>query len=1033
VRDLGTPGTTNIALAKTATASSEYSSSYAASNAVDGDNGTLWIGTGDNYDWLKIDLGETALITKAVVSGYDATYGPRDYTIQVSTDDVEYTTVATVVDNTLATSEHIFTPATGRYVKLVITENNGYPWTYLREFEIYLAVGAVYEAQANAIGDVRWIMNGTTPAGTTRYYHIDFDTLDAGGKPAPAYGVDYSALAMPDGITVTIGTPEIIDNPNISPACSITSPSNGSQYRVDTSITFEGTCTDTDGTIASYAWSSSIDGTLSSASSFATSNLTVETHVVTLTGTDNEGGTGNASVTVIVTVNDPPTATITSPADGTEYRPGDSITFEGTGTDTDGTITAYEWTSSIDGPLEIVSSFNTSSLSKGLHTLTLAVTDNEGGAGTDSVEIRVNDPPVASITSPIGGSVYQQDESIPFAGTCTDSDGTITSTAWSSNTDGALSNANTFNMGLSVGTHVVSLTCIDNDNATEVANVTIRVNDPPTASITAPADGSVHNLGDSVTIGATAADTDGSVTAYAWTSDIDGALSSASSFSTSGLSLGTHTITLKATDSDGATATDSVTIKINDYPTASIILPTDGALYAGNENTPFEGTGSDTDGSVASYAWTSSIDGALGTTNSFSASGLSPGTHVITLSVTDDDGAATTASVSIIINDPPRASITDPASNAEYSQTDTAAFAGTCTDSDGTVTSYAWTSSIDGALGSATSFSTADLTVGTHVVTLTCTDNDGAAGSASIIVIQTEYDVDWLMQDIDARLGETVPIKFTVHSPITGGFIIDDTVVLKVYDPDGTQVFSAVYGTGQDEVRIDAEAEEYIADFPSSRDASTGDYTFRAEFASNRKNTNFETTLDIYTRLSKIIKDIRGGGKKAVSKVTKAVSRFMRVFTGGAPDEAAEAEMPEIIILNETYEGIRIITDYDFEWLIDRKTLRPGSTVPIKFTVHSPITGGFIIDDTVVLRVYDPDMNVVFRASYVEESVRVDAETEQYIANFKTPHDAPKGTYRVEVEFANAPDKFETTFDVHTRTSKIVDTVVSFFRRLFGR
>jgi hypothetical protein len=289
--------------------------------------------------------------------------------------------------------------------------------------------------------------------------------------------------------------------------------------------------------------------------------------------------------------------------------------------------------------------------------------------------------------------------------------------------------------------------------------------------------------------------------------------------------------------------------------------------------------------------------------------------------------------------------------------------------------------------------------------------------------------MDWLMQNIDARLGETVPIKFTVHSPITGGFIIDDTVVLRVYDPDGTQVFSAVYGTGQDEVRIDAEAEEYIVDFPSSRDASTGTYTVKAEFASDRKNTNFETSVEIQTGISKIINTVTKGGSKVVSEVTKAVSRFMRIFGGGE----AEAETPGIITLNETYEGIRIITDYDFEWLIDKKTLRPGSTVPIKFTVKSPVTGGFIIDDTVVVRVYDPDMNVMFSASYAEETIRVDASDEQYIANFKTQRGAPKGTYKVEVEFANAPDKFETTFDVHTRTSKVLDAIVSFFRRLFGR
>lgn len=42
-----------------------------------------------------------------------------------------------------------------------------------------------FHAQSNASGSVMWIMSGSTPAGTSRYYSILFDTSENGPKPAP--------------------------------------------------------------------------------------------------------------------------------------------------------------------------------------------------------------------------------------------------------------------------------------------------------------------------------------------------------------------------------------------------------------------------------------------------------------------------------------------------------------------------------------------------------------------------------------------------------------------------------------------------------------------------------------------------------------------------------------------------------------------------------------------------------------------------------------------------------------------------------
>lgn len=57
---------------------------------------------------------------------------------------------------------------------------------------------------------------------------------------------------------------------------------------------------------------------------------------------------------------------------------GEAVTFDGHGTDPDGTVVAYRWRSSIDGDLSAKASFDTSSLSAGEHIIYLKVQDNNG-------------------------------------------------------------------------------------------------------------------------------------------------------------------------------------------------------------------------------------------------------------------------------------------------------------------------------------------------------------------------------------------------------------------------------------------------------------------------------------------------------------------------------------------------------------------------------------------------------------------------------------------------------------------------------
>jgi uncharacterized repeat protein (TIGR02543 family) len=101
---------------------------------------------------------------------------------------------------------------------------------------------------------------------------------------------------------------------------------------------------------------------------------------------------GSANVTLYANWNTVPVAVIASPADGSIYTYGDSITFTGSSTDAeDGGLsgTSLVWTSDIDGEIGSGATLAISSLSHGNHVITLTSTDGNGATGTDLINISI--------------------------------------------------------------------------------------------------------------------------------------------------------------------------------------------------------------------------------------------------------------------------------------------------------------------------------------------------------------------------------------------------------------------------------------------------------------------------------------------------------------------------------------------------------------------------------------------------------------------------------------------------------------------
>jgi PKD repeat protein len=157
----------------------------------------------------------------------------------------------------------------------------------------------------------------------------------------------------------------------------------------------------------------------------------------------------------------------------------------------------------------------------------------------------------------------------------------------------------------------------------------------------------------------TSTQTEGSITSVSWDFG-DGS----TAFSTSSPALishtyavpGTYTVTLKLVDSFGNAATVSQSVTADELPTASFTGPASGVAGAA---VTFDGGGSsDPDGSITGYSW-SFGDGktsAAGPTTPHTYS--APGTHTVTLTVTDSSGLQSTTSHQVVISAAPGGALT---------------------------------------------------------------------------------------------------------------------------------------------------------------------------------------------------------------------------------------------------------------------------------------------------------------------------------------------------------------------------------------
>lgn len=329
-----------------------------------------------------------------------------------------------------------------------------------------------------------------------------------------------------------------------------------------------------------------------------------------------------------------------------------------------------------------------------------------------------------------------------------------------------LSTDESFSKKFTIGVHTIALNVTDDVNDTDTDSVTVTVNDMPHAD--AGGDRTVTK-GVTVTFDASSSIDDvGGIVSYEWNEE--GTVLSTSKKFNKKFSDGIHPITLKVTDKYAEYDSDTIKITVSAPPVAN----------AGPDRLVYEGTrillngtnSTDSDGHIVSYKW---ADGSeiYNTAQAFEK--VFPiGVHTIALTVTDNDGATGTDSVTIEVlkldKAPP---IADAGTDIVVGVGESVLLnASGSSDRDGNIVSYLWLE--DDILSNSVSFEKI-FDVGKHTITLTVTDNDNLEGSDNVIVTVLAPNVAPVAKagdDFNVAYGDYVHLDASQSSDTDGSIVL---------------------------------------------------------------------------------------------------------------------------------------------------------------------------------------------------------------------------------------------------------------------
>ena len=271
------------------------------------------------------------------------------------------------------------------------------------------------------------------------------------------------------------------------------------------------------------------------------------------------------------------------------------------------------------------------------------------------------------------------------------------------------------------------------------------VNTAPTVSISSPAGGSGFITGSVVAIAATAADADGTVASVEFFVDgVSIGVDNSSPYTANYTSVvGTHSLTARATDNQGAQTTSaavSITVANNPPPTVSITSPSNGASFITGSVVAIAANASDNVSVASVEFFVDGVSQGIDNTSPYTANYTAvSGSHSLTARATDNPGAqSTSAAISITVanNPPPTVSITSPSNNTSFIVGATVTINANASDNGSVASVEFFVDGVSQGLDNTSPYSVNYTGVlGSHTLTARATDNLGAQSTSSTINI----------------------------------------------------------------------------------------------------------------------------------------------------------------------------------------------------------------------------------------------------------------------------------------------------------
>ena len=191
-----------------------------------------------------------------------------------------------------------------------------------------------------------------------------------------------------------------------------------------------------------------------------------------------------------------------------------------------------------------------------------------------------------------------------------------------------------------------------------VGSMTVS-NQPPTVNLTSPVNGSTYTAPATVTLAATASDSDGSIARVEfWTGStlLNADTASPYAYSWAGVAAGSYALRAIAYDNQNATSTSTlVNITVyssgtpaNQPPVVSLTGPVNGSTYTAPTNITLSATANDPDGTISAvrfYSGTTLLNLDSASPYTYTWTGVSSGTYQLYATATDNQGAVSTSSV----------------------------------------------------------------------------------------------------------------------------------------------------------------------------------------------------------------------------------------------------------------------------------------------------------------------------------------------------------------------------------------------------